>query len=154
SNMQGAGRSKDRAIPQEDVRAFYMGDTWAIAEDPIHQLDFAVDSFHNGGNRSAKPAENKNGCGPAVAFAQGMAQHTGVPQGIIVSAHGGTSMAQWDPDLKSKGGASLYGANLRRCVKNGGKVAGMIWYQGESDANPQASPSYTKNMIKLIGELR
>ena len=67
---------------------------------------------------------------------------TGIPQGIIACADGGTSMQQWDPARKSEGGKSLYGATLRRVQKNGGKVAGVIWYQGESDADPTNAPLY------------
>jgi sialate O-acetylesterase len=37
--------------------------------------------------------------------------------------------------LKQKGGDSLYGAMIRRFELIGGKVAGVLWYQGESDAS-------------------
>lgn len=154
SNMQGCGEGRYRAKPDPMVRAFYMDDHWATAEDPIHQLDIAVDSFHNGGNRAAKPGKNAKGVGPAVHFAQDMLRRTRVPQGIIACAHGGTSMSQWDPKLKSQGGASLYGASARRLEKNGSKIAGVIWYQGESDCNPDAARLFTERMKELISCFR
>ncbi|MCC7193259.1 MAG: hypothetical protein IT444_10805 [Phycisphaeraceae bacterium] len=154
SNMQGCGNAQYRAKPDPMVRAFYMDDHWATAVDPIHQLNTAVDSVHNGGIRTVATAPNPKGVGPAIHFAQDMYRRTRVPQGIIACAHGGTSMSQWDPKLKSKGGASLYGASMRRLEKNGGKIAGVIWYQGESDCNSDASRQFTPRMKELIAAFR
>lgn len=154
SNMQGCGRIVDRDTPHPLVRAFYMDDHWEVAEDPLHQLDIAVDSFHNGGNRKEKPGATLNGVGPSIPFAKHMHQYTGIPQGILACAHGGTSMEQWSPVHKEKGGASLYGASIRRFHKNGGKIAGIIWYQGESDSWGPAAEQYTDNMKALIGAYR
>jgi hypothetical protein len=157
SNMQGCGlipKNNTPANPQ--VRAFYMDDRWAVAKDPIHNMWECVDQVHidlAGGIRPAKPAADWGVC-PGPAFAADLLKRTGVPQGLIACAHGGTSMTQWDPKRKNEGGKSLYGALVRRLVKNGGRVAGMIWYQGCSDANGDAAPLYTKRMQELIAALR
>ena len=48
---------------------------------------------------------------------------------------------------RDQGGASLYGAMMRRYEKLGQKVAGLLWYQGESDTE---SPHFYRNkQIKL-----
>ncbi|MCX5658559.1 MAG: hypothetical protein NTW19_02420 [Planctomycetota bacterium] len=154
SNMQGVGITTDAPGTHPSIRAFYMDDHWAVAKDAIHQLHIAVDPVHNGGNRATEPGINPRGAGPAISFAREMLKTTGVPQGIIVSAHGGTSMSQWDPALKDQGGKSLYGANLRRCIKNGGRVRGVIWYQGESDANDDAAKVFTDRMKGLVSAFR
>lgn len=155
SNMQGIGWLKDKARPISQVRAFYMTDTWDVAVDPLHTLWCAMDSVH-GGNPAANPTQRNRytGVGPGVAFAQDLYKRTSVPQGLIACAHGGTSMNQWDPALKKHGGASLYGAMYRRFVKNGSAVAGVFWYQGCSDANPQQAPCYTDRMKKLVKSIR
>lgn len=155
SNMQGYGRREFAAKPHPFVRAFYMDDQWRVARDPIHNLDACVDQVHldlNGGVRYAP--NTTHGVGPAVAFAQEMRRLTGVPQGIIACAHGGTSMTQWDPARRDEGGKSLYGATYRRLQKNGGHLAGVIWYQGESDANASDAPHYTARMKALIAAFR
>jgi sialate O-acetylesterase len=164
SNMQGVGNIVDAPQPHPQVRAFYTRDEWDIAIEPIHFLAEAVDVFHNGyGDGPNRPpratleSEKKataKGVSPAHAFALAMRRRTRVPQGIIACAHGGTSMAQWSPSLHSQGGASLYGAMMRRYKKLGQKVAGVIWYQGESDANQEASAVYTQNMINLVQSTR
>jgi len=155
SNMQGCGRRTFAAKPMSAVRAFYMNDLWAVAQDPIHNMWECVDQVHIdfcGGARRAADADH--GGGPAVAFAQEMHRRTGVPQGVLACAHGGTSMSQWDPSLRDQEGKSLYGATIRRVNKNGGRVRGMVWYQGESDAFDEGAANYTDRMKTLVAALR
>jgi sialate O-acetylesterase len=157
SNMQGCGLFPKERLPSDPlVRAFYMDDHWAVAKDPVHNMWECVDQVHIdlcGGNRPLKPAHDWGVC-PGPAFANRMRQFASVPQGIIACAHGGTSMTQWDPARKGEDGKSLYGALVRRLKKNGGRVAGMIWYQGCSDANDNDAKLYTQRMKKLVSSLR
>jgi sialate O-acetylesterase len=89
-----------------------------------------------------------------LPFAVEMVRRTGVPVGLVPCAHGGTSMDQWNPALKDKGGDSLYGATLRRFQAVGGKVTGILWYQGESDANPKAAPAFSEKFERLVAAFR
>ncbi len=89
-----------------------------------------------------------------LSFAVEMVKRTGVPIGLIPCAHGGTSMSQWDPTLKDKGGDSLYGAMIRRFQTIGGKVAGVVWYQGESDASPSAAPKFPTKFEEFVAAVR
>ncbi len=165
SNMEGLGNIHHTPVPHPLVRAFTMRDTWGLAREKLHFLQEAVDEVHNGyGNGPDRPSRADlqklrrsliKGVSPGLAFGLGMQSRTGIPQGLIPCAHGGTSMAQWSPDLLHKGGASLYGAMIRRCRKLGQPVAGVLWYQGESDANVDHTVSnYTKNMQKLVAAVR
>ncbi|NLX05064.1 MAG: sialate O-acetylesterase [Phycisphaerae bacterium] len=153
SNMEGIGREYPPIKTDKLVRAFYMDDRWAAATDPIHNLAQAVDQVHTDlGGGDGRP--KGSGRGPGVPFGHEMRRLTGVPQGLISCAHGGTSMDQWDPRLKKLGGRSLFGATVRRFVKNGGKVAGVIWYQGCSDTGPEACKVYTLKMKRLVAAFR
>ncbi len=155
SNMEGVGYLKDAARPNPAVRAFYMYDRWATAKDPIHNLGQAVDAVHTAINGGTAVRRAKHvGAGPGVSFGIEMHKLTGVPQGLIACAHGGTSMDQWDPKLKKQKGMSLYGATVRRFIKNGSNVAGVIWYQGCSDTNDGNDKFYTFKMKKLIAAFR
>jgi hypothetical protein len=154
SNMQGCAllQGSPKAIPF--VRAFYMDDSWAPAQDPIHNMWNTVDDVHLtvGGGR---PGINTvTGTGPGVSFGQALYMATGVPQGVIACAHGGTAMSQWNPAMKNQGTKSLYGAMLRRFVRNGSNIAGVVWYQGESDANPDACRIFTTVMKDFIKHIR
>jgi len=154
SNMQGCGRLPGlKARPA--VRAFYMNDVWRPAEDPIHNLSQAAAPIHAEISGGAAPVRRPlTGVGPGVSFGQAMEKHTGVPQGLIACAHGGTSMDQWDPKKKHLGGRSLYGATIDRFEKNGGRVAGVLWYQGCSETSPEGAPLYTKRMKALVAAFR
>ncbi|MDD5679084.1 MAG: sialate O-acetylesterase [Kiritimatiellae bacterium] len=159
SNMQGYGRRNKAIKAHAMVRAFYMNDEWDVARDPIHNINEAVDQVHSGWLDPDKPRARSRlpsprGVGPGVTFGLSMRQKTGVPQGLIACAHGGTSMTQWYPDLKKHGSKSLYGAMCRRFHKNGSRVAGVIWYQGESDANAKDAALFEKRMRRLIGAMR
>ncbi len=155
SNMQGCGLLKDGPKPEAMVRAFYMDDRWAPAKEPIHNMWKTVDQVHIDLSGGVRPPKNDGwGVGPGVAFGQSMREMTGVPQGVIACAHGGTAMAQWDPAMKKAGTKSLYGAMIRRFIKNGSKVAGLIWYQGCSDADEAAAALYTRRMKALIRATR
>lgn len=63
-------------------------------------------------------------------------------------------MDQWSPSLKDKGGDSLYGGMLRRFRLAGGRIKGVLWYQGESDASPKAAPLFEEKFKALIQAMR
>jgi sialate O-acetylesterase len=160
SNMQGIGNMNRAPKPHPQVRCFFMRDEWGLALDPLHLLEEAVDAVHNNG-QPLSPAQAEHlrrkavkGVGLGVFFGNEMVRRTGVPQGLVACAHGGTSMAQWSPDLKDQGGKSLYGALLRRFKKLGQPVRGILWYQGESDANAEAVRVYTPKMKQLVAATR
>ena len=155
SNMEGIGWLKDKRPPMKTVRAFYMTDEWGVASDPLHTLWCAKDPVHGGNPAASRIQPNRHGgVGPGVSFGQELSRKTGVPQGLLACAHGGTSMSQWNPAKKKLGGRSLYGAMCRRVKKNGGAVAGVFWYQGCSDTSPEAVVAYTPRMKKLVQALR
>lgn len=154
SNMEGYGTLFEQFKPDTTVRAFYMNQQWGIARHPLHQLELALDPVHSYIN-GAIPLPRKVRCvGPGLAFAQMMKQRTGIPQGLIPSAHGGSSMQQWDPALKRCPGRSLYGATIKRAQMNGGRVAGILWNQGSTDAISRQNKEYTRRMKRLIRAFR
>jgi sialate O-acetylesterase len=131
-----------------------------VAQDPLAFFPGAIDPVHN-----PDPLTDKNeilrekkmavkGVGPGLAFGREMIRLTGVPQGLIECAHGATSMDQWSSALKEEGGRSLYGAMLRRFRKLSQPVAGVLWYQGESDCGSKEAPFYTGKMVNLVQEVR
>ncbi len=164
SNMEGIGNMSHAPKPNPLVRAFYMRDEWGMAKEKLHFLQEAVDVIHNGyGNGPDRPSRKQlnelrrgliKGVSPGLAFGLDMQERTGIPQGLIPCAHGGTSMAGWTPSGRKKGGASLYGSMMRRYETLGQPVAGMLWYQGESDANPDSVKTYTRRMIELVEATR
>lgn len=160
SNMEGVGDLADVTPPDPMVQLLGMDGKWARAAEPLHWLVDSPDVIHSGNpdDRAQRSAgyhrTRAKGAGLGLPFAVTLAHATGVPVGLVACAHGGTSMAQWDPAKKGEGGKSLYGSMLRQVKLAGGKVKGVLWYQGESDANADAAKVYPKVFADFIGAVR
>lgn len=166
SNMQGVGDLVDVEPQNPQVHSFDMADNWVIAKEPLHVLVSATDRVHWPRNKEKVPerytgerltkylANLKKGAGLGMPFAAEMVRRTGVPVGLVPCAHGGTSMDQWSPALKDQGGDSLYGGLLRRFQAVGGRVKGMLWYQGESDSGSKSAPLFQDKFEKLVAAIR
>lgn len=166
SNMEGVGNLEDLPLPSAMVNSLDMTDSWVVAEDPLHRLVDAADKVHWRKNSKGEIAKlegeelrkwiaaRRKGAGVGLPFALEMVRRTGIPVGLIPCAHGGTSMDQWSPDLKDRGGESLYGAMLRRIQLAGGRIRGVLWYQGESDANEKAAPLFEEKFRRFIQQFR
>ena len=140
SNMEGVGDLVDVTPPNPRVMLNGMDGRWGIAEEPLHWLVDSPDPVHSGNpaDRAARSAQThksrSKGAGLGLPFGVMMTEATGVPIGLVACAHGGTSMEEWNPAKKEQGGNSLYGSMIRQVKEAGGKVRGVLWYQGESDA--------------------
>ncbi|HZW34601.1 MAG TPA: sialate O-acetylesterase [Isosphaeraceae bacterium] len=160
SNMQGVGDLIDVTPPHPQVMLLGMDGKWAQAEEPLHWLVDSPDPVHSGdpktrADRSAREHKTRTkGAGLGLPFAVAMVEATGVPVGLVACAHGGTSMAQWSPAKKEEGGKSLYGSMLRQFQLAGGKVKGVLWYQGEAESNAEASKVYSRVFTDFIAAVR
>ena len=160
SNMEGVGDLIDVTPPHPQVMMLGMDGKWKQAEEPLHWLVDSPDPVHSGDpktreQRSAQEHKTRTkGAGLGLPFAVALVEATGVPIGLVICAHGGTSMEQWNPAKKDEGGKSLYGSMLRQFQLAGGKVKGVLWYQGESDANAEASKVYPQVFADFIAAVR
>lgn len=162
SNMQGWGNRNGTEEAEDPlVHVYAMNDTWRMAKDPLHVLEESHDTVH------ASPPDEQTrqqqvtdalarpkGTGLGMTFAKELARRTGRPIGLVACAHGGTSMDQWSPAARDQGGASLYGSMFRRVIACGGHVKGVLWYQGESDANPELCVVFKDKFTALIAAMR
>ncbi|MFD0716557.1 sialate O-acetylesterase [Paenibacillus sp. GCM10027626] len=163
SNMEGCGRLIDVEAAQAGVSCFYLGDRWDIAAEPLHWALESHDPVHWKNWMPYRSRSELNeairrdrvlGSGLGMAFGKELLLHSGVPTGLVMAASGGTSMSEWDPELKHLEGGSLYGAMLRIVEAAGGQVKGCLWYQGESDATEEAAEKYAERMRRFVSCLR
>ncbi|RIV27187.1 sialate O-acetylesterase [Fibrisoma montanum] len=142
SNM--AGRGAPEAQDQQPLDRVWMltnEETWVPAREPMH-FD--------------KPAVV--GVGPGFAFGKRIAE--AFPDqniGLIPCAVGGSGIDVWKPGAYYEPTKSYpYDDALRRARKalGTGKLAGILWHQGESDAKPDKAPTYGAKLAELIQRLR
>ena len=170
SNMEGCGPLKDALPANEGVWAFTSAGHWEPAVDPLHRFWESYAPVHQNLIRPGLAPQDKDltdaqlaelqaatrlgGTGLGIAFANAWQKATGNPTGLIAAAHGGTSLEQWNPARKSDGLNSLYGAMLDRIERAGGNLKGILWYQGESDCNPDDSASYAERFDAWVAAAR
>jgi sialate O-acetylesterase len=161
SNMQGVGNLVAVEEPDPQVHLFAMDRRWRMAQEPLHILAESPDAVHYPQDKEAERAaaiaaarQGAKGAGLGLSFAREMVKRTGRPVGLVATAHGGTSMEQWNPARRDEGGASLYGSMYQSFLEAGGKVRGVLWYQGESDAGPEPVQVYREKMEALIAAFR
>jgi len=162
SNMEGCGILRRGAVPPHRlVHVFDPADRWLLAEEPLHWKHEAVDEAISGPpgpqrDKLIKEARKHRwrGGGLGLPFAREVVERTGVPIGLLPCALGATSLDQWSPALKERGGRSLYGAMLRRFHAVGGRVRGVLWYQGEADAMEGKPGTYAQRFQDFVAAVR
>lgn len=134
SNMAGRGKieEQDKAT-NPDIFMLTKDLKWVIAKDPVHFDKAAA------------------GVGLCSEFARDVFKaDPKSPIGLIPCAMGGSSLDQWQP------GKPLYVTAISRAkeaVKQG-RLAGILWHQGESDAKPESIATYPARFETMITQLR
>ena len=135
SNMAGRGRveAPDK-VPHPRVLMLTKELAWVPAVDPIH-FD--------------KP--ERIGVGLAKTFGAVVADaDPAAVIGLIPAAFGGSALDEWTP------GAPHYvnAINRAREAMKHGKLAGILWHQGESDSAPDKAATYAARFAQIMAQLR
>lgn len=166
SNMVGA---QPLAVPEATdprVMSFTLDGEWVVAQHPLHRVfEASAPVYRNffkmtpeqwaDGKAKSKAGASGAGVGPGLDFAKRVAEALDRPIGLIPCALGATSMNDWDPALLDRGEESLYGNMIHRARQVGGRIRGVLWYQGEADvSNAEAVLAYEQKMLNLIDRIR
>ena len=73
-----------------------------------------------------------------------------VPVAFIPTAKGGTSISQWQPGSNHADATTLYGSMNRRIHAIGGKAKGVLFYQGESNADMNTPQAEFENQLNTF----
>ena len=134
SNMAGRGKIEEQdKVENPNIFMLTKALKWVVAKDPVH--------FDKGAA----------GVGLCSEFARDL--HKADPKstiGLIPCAMGGSSLDQWQP------GKPLYTTAITRAKEamKQGKLAGILWHQGESDATPDLIATYPARFETMITQLR
>jgi len=150
SNMSGySGSLAGATAPLPEVHLFGNDGLWKQAAEPMDDGTDQVDlvSFET-------PAHSL-----MLPFARALFEATGVPVGVVPGSLGGTNLyAQWqrdDADHENRG--TLYGSLLHRARRRppGPPPAGVLWFQGESDALAlRGTAAYRVDLERLLAQWR
>ncbi len=144
SNAVGYGHGAVVDPPMLGVSVFGGDEEWRLATHPIFDP-----------TNTKHPANRDGGwvdVSPWLAFGKGILEGAGVPVGLIPAALGGSPLSAWDPG--NPDGAYLYDNMLSLIEAAGGRVAGMVWYQGESDSNTELSATYLARFTRFVEGFR
>ena len=175
SNMQGCGMLKAPIPTDPRIMVFTREEKWELAEEPLDKEVGVLAAegkirdnlrLQKGGvtmppglttEKFLSEVEARGrtliGVGPGLAFAKHLLTVIDRPLGLIFTPYGGTSMAHWDP-AASDPQLKLYPIMMRRVRMVGGKLKGVLWYQGEAESSPQASQVYEERLLNFIDCLR
>lgn len=122
------------------IHLYNSKEEWTQAEEPLHQLYTSKRRVHHTlpdpTVKNPKLLEYR-GASLGLTFAKHYRKELNMPIGLVASAHGGRSLEDWKrPETinKETEDTTLYGAMMAR-IKAVSRIAGILWYQGESDTN-------------------
>lgn len=135
SNMAGRGKVEPMdQVPHPRVFVLNKEREWVPAVDPLH-FD--------------KP--ERIGTGLGKTFGEAIAEaHPGAKIGLVPAAFGGSALDEWAP------GQPHYVAAVERArvALKKGKLAGILWHQGEADSAPEKAATYAERFAAMIAQLR
>lgn len=144
SNAVGYGHGAVVDPPALGVSLFGGNEMWRLATHPLFD---PTETKH--------PANRDSGwvdVSPWLAFGKGILEGAGVPVGLIPTALGGSALSAWDPG--NPNGAVLYDNMVSMIDAAGGRVAGMVWYQGETDAIAELALTYLDRFTRFVEAFR
>jgi hypothetical protein len=137
SNMAGRGLVEPQdTIPSERIFTINKNGTVILAKEPLHFYQNTLTGLDCGlsfGKAIVKEAPRK------------------ISVLLIPTAVGGSSISQWLGDSVHRNVKLL--TNFKEKVALGkqyGTIKGILWHQGESDANPNDAPHYSERLARLV----
>lgn len=130
SNMVGVNAPPGNQETSPAIFDFDNNYRWRVGSEPIDNSVVAVDPV---------AADTFSGYGPGMAFALHLQTlHPDWAIGLIPCSRGGSSIAEWQRNLSQE---TLYGVCLKRirAASTMGTLDGLLFYQGETDAESSAS---------------
>jgi hypothetical protein len=141
SNMAGRGLVEPKdTIPSDRVLSINQQGALILAKEPLHFYE---------------PTRRGLDCGLSFAKALLKSLPTNITILLVPTAIGGSSLRQWMNDSTYRSVQLL--TNFKQKVALGkmyGTIAGVLWHQGESEANATNISLFTNNLSTLFTSFR
>ena len=124
SNAAGYGRGYFHEPPELGIHLFGNSHRWSLASHPLNDTT-------NSRQLISEDAAN-TGYSPYLTVARLLKRHLHYPIGLIQTAVGGTPLCDWNP--AGDHAAPLFAQVAAAVKKTGGRIRGIFWYQGSSEA--------------------
>jgi hypothetical protein len=135
SNMAGRGQvGAEDKVPHPRVFMLTKDLAWVPAVDPMHY-----------------DMPKRIGTGLGRTFGIMLAEASpGVAVGLVPAAFGGSGLDEWTPGQPHYVNAV---ARAKAALKQG-RLAGILWHQGETDSAPDKAATYVERFARMIAHLR
>ena len=145
SNSAGYGRGPVNDPPELGIHLFRNNGQWALATHPLNE---STDTLHPVNRDGANTAH-----APYLHFARLLKRALNIPIGLIQTSRGGSALAEWNPHDAAPAGGLF--ENMLACVSAaGGSVAGVVWYQGESEGGGLTGHTYGPRFAQAVAAWR
>jgi sialate O-acetylesterase len=135
SNASGYGRAPYDDAPELGLHMLRHNGAWSLASHPLSDATASV--------FPASRETYNTGHSPFLHFARALKRELRHPIGLLPAALGGSPLADWHPER-----GALF-ANLKAmAARAGGSVKGILWYQGETDAEPGKAEDYLARFLE------
>ncbi|MFO7882541.1 MAG: sialate O-acetylesterase [Kosmotogaceae bacterium] len=142
SNSAGYGKDTVYDPPELGVHIFKNNGKWELASHPLNDT---TDTIHEINMESINPGHS-----PYLNFAKKIKRECSTPVGLLQCSLGGSSLSQWNPGENGE----LYKNMLEIIKTQGGKIRGILWYQGCSDVVKGLCESYLERFKEFVQALR
>lgn len=139
SNAAGYGKDPVEDGPELGVSMFGQKGNWKLA---CHPLNDSTNSVYGQITERANPGRS-----PYLHFAKYYKRISNMPVGLIQTSLGASPISRWNPGEEG----DLY-RNMVKMVKeaSGGRIAGMLWYQGCAEAVALETEHYEERFSHMV----
>jgi sialate O-acetylesterase len=142
SNSAGYGKDPIYDPPELGVHLLKNSGNWDVASHPMNE---STGTIHEVNRETANPGHS-----PYLSFAKQLKRELGYPIGLIQASLGGSPLSAWNPEENGV----LYRSMINTINLQVGKVKGILWYQGCSDAAEGLCDTYLSRFNRMVSHLR
>lgn len=142
SNSAGYGKDPVYDPPEIGIHIYKNSGKWDLASHPLNE---STATIHEENRENGNPGHS-----PYLNFARILKRDLGYPIGLIQASLGGSPLSAWNPEENG----ILYRSMMESIKSQGGKITGVLWYQGCSDTSEEQSNTYLSRFESMVNHLR